>query len=177
MWCTAESSAPSDLEGLPAARARTRDPDRVADSRIRVRHWIRAGAGDGMSATEHRIKGIAGHQMKIKHITSKGHKLANDLKVFGITQHVLEVCSLLARHAVTHHRLQEIQCNREATAAELLQEKHIERRIVELVSELPEAPTGKATVKFSGDPRGYTVKIVIPGMPGNTFGGGGEYGI
>ncbi|HEX6052745.1 MAG TPA: hypothetical protein VFZ21_25945 [Gemmatimonadaceae bacterium] len=113
-------------------------------------------------------------------ITRRGHEL-NDLiaKFVGKTQRTLEICSLVARHATTHHRLQEIQCNREATAAELLQERNIEARIRKLVADLPQRSRGNSiAVKFQGDPRGYTVKLVVPGdNGGNTWGLGGEYGV
>ena len=53
-----------------------------------------------------------------------------------------------------------------------LQDKHdawldkrtgqLERRIMELVHELPTTDHGKVGVEFSGDPRGSTVILVLP---------------
>lgn len=120
-------------------------------------------------------------------ITRRGHELNKLIDKFvGTTQRTLEICSLVARHATTHHRLQEIQCNREATAAELLREKHIEDRIRKLVADLPKAKVqltrgstvASIGVEFSGDPRGFTVKLVVPGdKGGNTWGLEGRYGV
>jgi len=112
-------------------------------------------------------------------ITHRGHELNRLIAKFvGTTQRTLEICSLVARHATTHHRLQEIQCNRSASAGELLQEKRIEDRIRRLVANLPRLPIGAITVEFSGDPRGFTVKLVVPGdRGGNTWGLEGRYGV
>jgi hypothetical protein len=114
-------------------------------------------------------------------ITSRGTELARELnKHIRTTPSVLEICSLIARLARTHHRLQEEQCNRELSERELAREIRIERRIQELVGQLPPTTAGKrVTSKFNGDPRGYTVKVVVPDDPqgGNTWGRGGEYGV
>ncbi len=114
-------------------------------------------------------------------ITSRGTKLARELgSHIRTTPSVLEICSLIGRLARTHHRLQEEQCNRSLSERELAIETRIERRIQELVAQLPPTTSGKrVTPKFTGDPRGHTVRIVVPDDPhgGNTWGRGGEYGV
>ncbi len=114
-------------------------------------------------------------------ITSRGCELAAALaEHIPPTQRVFEICSLIARLASTHARLQEEQCNRGLSADELARETHIEGRIRRLVADLPPTKSGKrVTAKFSGDPRGFTVRIVVPDDPhgGNTWGLGGEYGV
>ncbi len=114
-------------------------------------------------------------------ITSRGSELASELsKHIRTTPSVLEICSLIARHARSHHRIQENQCNRELSERELIREIRIERRIQELVAQLPPTKSAKrVTAKFTGDPRGYTVRVVVPDDPhgGNTWGRGGEYGV
>lgn len=72
---------------------------------------------------------------------------------------VAATLSLIARHARTHHRLAEIACGRELTAEECRRDVRIEHRIIELAESLP----GTVRAKFSGDPRGATVKLVLPG--------------
>ena len=114
-------------------------------------------------------------------ITSRGTAFAAELaKHIRTTPRVLEICSLVASLALTHHRIQEDQCNRTLLRGEIARESRIERRIMELVAELPPTTAGKrVTAKFTGDPRGYTVRVVVPDDPhgGNTLGLGGEYGV
>lgn len=100
-------------------------------------------------------------------ITERGRKLAWRLNPFiGTTGAIERTASLIARHAVTHDRIQQRWCNEEmsdrATARLERQEAQLEQRIAKLVESLPETDTGPFTVKFEGDPRGYTVKIVTP---------------
>lgn len=97
--------------------------------------------------------------------TNRGRELARKLgPAIGTTWQINETCSLIARHARTHHRLMEIQCN-DADLYEWAEkrEEQIERRISELVADLPHTDEGPIRVKFSGDPRGATVKLVMPG--------------
>lgn len=118
-------------------------------------------------------------------ITKRGRDLARCLAPFiGESDRVPQICSLIARLARTHCRLQEISCSdHELTPAEQKREAQIEARIRQLVASLPEridSPHGKGTlsVEFQGDPRGYTVKIVVPGdRGGNTWGLDGRYGV
>lgn len=113
-------------------------------------------------------------------VTENGRKLAREISNWiEIAHDTSVICSLIARHARTHHRYMEIDCNEGLTAEQARKVDRIEARIRELVSYLPKSKVKGAglSVKFSGDPRGYTVKIVIPGAPGNTWGGNSEYGI
>lgn len=119
-------------------------------------------------------------------VTKRGLLLANQLlRFFTKRQHnqVAEICSVIARHARTHCRLQEVACSVEMT--EKQQARHdkrdeaIEARIRVLVGKLPKSKNGFPTVVFDGDPRGYTVKIGIPhaSQEGNTWGLGGLFGV
>jgi len=94
--------------------------------------------------------------------------------------------SLIARHAKSHLGVSEEQCSgprwtwNGGTSWEWSQkwedrltkrEEQLERRITALVAELGEG----WRVTFGGDPRGYTVKLHVPGEPrGNTWGGAEE---
>lgn len=75
------------------------------------------------------------------------------------------LCSL----ARAHHRLAETECNREMTTRELARQVNIRLTIREILVEY-----GIESVNFSGDPRGYTVKIHFPDGRGNTWGGDSE---
>lgn len=106
--------------------------------------------------------------------------------------------TLILRHAKTHGRLAEMSCNGHPLQSvcppqgcdlkawndrvKRAQEKHdawiekreaqIERRISELASEIG------CKANFGGDPRGYTVKLILPGGEYNTWGGKEEgYGV
>jgi hypothetical protein len=101
-------------------------------------------------------------------ITKKGLELAYKLApALGTSDAIAETCSLISRQATKHARLQEIACSVEMSPArEARHEREddaCERRIAELVSKLPETDDGPFGVKFEGDPRGYTVKMVAPG--------------
>src|SRR4249919_1848710 len=96
-------------------------------------------------------------------ITKNGDKLANKLApAIGWTNDIAETCSLICRHAATHARLAEVECNREMTLWETEQVEMIQRRMTDLVASLPETDDGPFTVYFQGDPRGATVKIEAP---------------
>lgn len=113
-------------------------------------------------------------------ITDRGRNLAKDLARYCDLRSVhVATLSTIARHAATHLRYAVAECNRELTPAEVRKVERIEARIRQLVATLPETPKGPLTVKFGGDPRGYTVKIVVPGEPhaGNTWGRDGEFGV
>lgn len=105
-------------------------------------------------------------------ITKRGKELRRALGMRSPVFSELErICSLIARHATTHTRLQELSCNRELTPNEIRRETLLEKRITNLVKELSNA-TGKSYfVKFGGDPRGYTVKLHTPDGKYNTWGG------
>lgn len=107
-------------------------------------------------------------------ITLKGVRFAWKLNPeIGTTGNIQRVCSLLHRHARTYDRIQEAWCSDEMSdrhrANVERSESAIERRITELVQHLPEPDSGPWKVVFSGDPRGYTVRLVTVD--------GREYGI
>ena len=113
-------------------------------------------------------------------ITKRGRELAKLVEPFvGGSKRVREICSLIARQAATHARLSADDCNVGMTPRQRRQEGHVEARIRKLVATLPR-PRGRAAigVEFSGDPRGFTVKLVVPGdKGGNTWGLDGRYGV
>lgn len=116
--------------------------------------------------------------------TLAGYRLAEKLNPYmGTTHQIVETCSLIARHAKTYNRIQEIWCSdemsdirREALEA---QEEKLMHRIADLVADLPHADEeyrdyddidgwasatirGPFIVQFDGDPRAYTVRLVSP---------------
>lgn len=72
----------------------------------------------------------------------------------------------LYRLAKRYHRMCEVACEREQTKQELAAEARIEARIRDAVEPF------RLAVTFQGDPRGYCVKVQIPGAS-NTWGNGG----
>lgn len=85
----------------------------------------------------------------------------------------LRPLSAVAKDAQAIHKdarrltqLAENDCNRGLDAAEDKEVTRREKRIAELLTQYG------LTANFSGDPRGYVVKIV--GLPGNTWGGDSE---
>jgi hypothetical protein len=100
--------------------------------------------------------------------TERGDKLAAKLNpMMGTTLEIRETCALIARHARTHNRYAEMWCSVELSDRETARlerrETALEARITDLVSRLPETDDGPITVRFDGDPRGHTVKLVLPG--------------
>ena len=96
---------------------------------------------------------------------------------------VAQLARLLLRHAKTHGRLAEETYNghpaqgspslpaatinrlQEKWDARIArQEKQVERRMSEIAAELG------AKIDFGGDPRGYTVKLILPSGHSNTWG-------
>ena len=76
--------------------------------------------------------------------------------------------------ASKYQKIQENGCNRSLTIDEIKDEGMIENSINKI---LAEHFTG-VTADFSGDPRGYVVKIHFPGNEYNTWGGAESgYGI
>lgn len=118
-------------------------------------------------------------------VTQRGREFAQLIAPFvglgtqGSVDFVPEICSLIARLATTHHRLAKCACNRGLTPAEERQDQRIETRIRTLVARLPRLASGKRIgVEFQGDPRGFTVQLVVPGdKGGNTWGLDGRYGV
>ena len=99
--------------------------------------------------------------------TKNGSKLAASLNpVIGSTPAISHTCSLICRLAPTYARIQEAWCNgvEESQEAALRErEAELERRIADLVANLPHTEEGPIRVGFTGDPRGATIKLVLPG--------------
>jgi hypothetical protein len=112
--------------------------------------------------------------------TKRGNELAHLLNPYiGTTEQIRRICALIARHATTHARLATAACNRELTRWEAAKETRIEARIRSLAELLPHTDNGPITVRFQEDPRGFTVKLHVPGYPqdGNTWGLDGDFGV
>ena len=75
----------------------------------------------------------------------------------------------ILRDAATHHRLCEVDCNEGLTEKQARQSDACERRILARCAELG---PGFGAV-FSGDPRGATVKLVVPSGYSDSWGGEG----
>jgi hypothetical protein len=117
-------------------------------------------------------------------ITKRGDALAHTLARFiGLTDETREVCSLICRREPEYTRIQEACCSEDMgdkrRARMERREAAIEAHVLKLVERLPNTDNGPITVKFEGDPRGYCIKLVVPGQPGagNTWGLGGEFGV
>lgn len=117
-------------------------------------------------------------------ITERGRELARLLsKYIGTTTEIQRTCSLIARLAARHCRLAERECSEEMSESEAarveLETARIEARVTALVEHLPTVDGYSMTPVFSGDPRGYTVKVRVPHRPGdgNTWGLGGDFGV
>lgn len=107
-------------------------------------------------------------------ITRKGVQFAQKLNYqIGTTGDIQRVCSLLHRHARTYDWIQEAWCNDDMSDRRRENLEHreawLEARILDLVQYLPAPDSGPWKVAFSGDPRGYTVRLVTVD--------GREYGI
>ena len=102
-------------------------------------------------------------------ITEAGRKLQEELGYFG--EHAASVCSLLHRHAVTYTKIQERWCGEEMNHAkrEALEAKEarLEAAIRALVADMP----CLTAVRFTGDPRGFCVKVFRTDGNHNTWGG------
>lgn len=80
----------------------------------------------------------------------------------------------IVRLSKSYHTLQEKACNVELNTRDMTREKNIEREITELAAQL------NLSVMFTGDPRGYCVKLIANDVKGfyNTWGGQDDgYGI
>lgn len=100
-------------------------------------------------------------------ITQRGRTLAAKLNpMMGTTDEIERTCSLIARHARTYNRMQEIWCSVEMDERQearlTRRETALERRLADLVGQLPETDDGALRVAFSGDPRGHCVKLTLP---------------
>lgn len=130
-------------------------------------------------------------------ITKKGNKLAWTLaESIGYTRFIAEICSRICRLAKTYHRLQEELCNGYGDLAWTLEkngatretvgrvvakmelardekEENIERLIKSYAESLPLVNGQHIGVKFSGDPRGCVVKLIMPDGRTDDFAGEG----
>jgi hypothetical protein len=115
-------------------------------------------------------------------ITKRGERLAWSLnRWMGTTREIQETCSLIARHGMTYGRIQEVWCSRELSDHQTRwfesREETLERQIARLVESLP-APSDESgvlapvVVEFEGDPRGWTVRLVVTDHRGARY----EYG-
>lgn len=131
-------------------------------------------------------------------ITSKGQRMAENLRRWiGDEPETLRTLSRIGRLAATHQRLAEAECSVEMTERQAARHARrveaLEATIRRLVATLPRAlavprsgapadlsePSGLVPVgvDFGGDPRGYTVKLIVPDpSAGNTWGRGGAFG-
>jgi hypothetical protein len=110
-------------------------------------------------------------------ITSRGRKLRDELnQALGsesggdyIPFERLADVSLLARRCHRHNTRQEQACSYEWACGDKWDrdEKRLEASILSLATSLP----GIVGVKFSGDPRGYTVKLLLTNGRSNNWGG------
>lgn len=103
-------------------------------------------------------------------ITKKGRELAWKLNpAIGTTSAIEETCSLIARHATTHHAYTEMGCNSppdgwEDRWTEMIDERldQLEARITRLIEDLPHTDDGPFGPYFQHDPRGCTVGLTAP---------------
>jgi len=95
--------------------------------------------------------------------------MARDRETFFATMGELGMCDAhiraLLRWSATHNRLQVEECNRELTAKEQRKEKRAEEVIATICRNYQIRPV------FGGDPRGHTVKLLLPNGKYNTWGG------
>ncbi len=78
--------------------------------------------------------------------------------------YVASLCTTLVKLGRSHRRLQEADCNYGLTPRQQARERNIEEQIRQLCQ-----PHGITPV-FQGDPRGTTVKLVVPSGATNDFG-------
>lgn len=70
----------------------------------------------------------------------------------------------LMRYGASIKAFAEIACNRELTHKEILREENLFAKVIQILAPIDCEP------KFSGDPRGATVKIVVPDGYTNDWG-------
>lgn len=118
--------------------------------------------------------------------TAKGERLALDLYKLGGGKpwDTDGLCSLIARHAARYTRLSEEACSGprwswdyagDWTSVISVDEWQLQntadlarfgRLIARAVAELPPTEYGPVEVELGGDPRGYTVRLLVPTAPG-----------
>lgn len=90
--------------------------------------------------------------------------------VFAMAKHsnaTLHDCQRIMRYAVTYHRFAEECCNRELSIAERDKWGRVQFRIMDLCGSFG------AKAKCQNDPRGTTVKVVVPDGYTNDWGNEG----
>lgn len=70
----------------------------------------------------------------------------------------------LLRYGATLHRLAETECNRQITEAEIRKQERVQMDVIAILAELD------CKAILHGDPRGCTVKIVVPDGYTNDWG-------
>ena len=88
-----------------------------------------------------------------------------ELNGIGMKPHAI---GEVIRRARRHNRMAGTACNRNLSDREKSADKTNEDRIMALIRE---NAVDKVPVKFGGDPRGYTVKVMLPNGHSNTWGG------
>lgn len=109
-------------------------------------------------------------------ITKRGREIFSDMNKAGmdlwsyqdpeqVTDALIAV-SLIARHAKTYRRLQEIQCGDGVHSGEwvnkhwdwiIKRESQVEHRLMSLAKDLP----SNVTLVLEGDPRGYVMVFIV----------------
>lgn len=106
-------------------------------------------------------------------ITKDGRLLAQALSNAEDGLVLPSICSELVRLAKRHHRIQERWCSEDMSGTPGLterverQEAQLEEQIRDVAKQIP----GVRAVKFTGDPRGYTVRLMLRSKKSNTWGG------
>jgi hypothetical protein len=156
----------------------------------------RADLSDDLKAT---MRTELAHRAKVRAIqariatgpvyltTTTGTALALQIERYfapGAAFDLRQLCALLARLAPAYHRIQELRCNEPMTERQERRidrlEGSIEARARAIVDAFPPLASGKRLgLTFTGDPRGFTIRVVVPDAPheGNTWGRGGEFGV
>ena len=79
---------------------------------------------------------------------------------------VAAACEALIRQAHALDRLNEVECNRGLTPGETARQERLEKRVREIAADLG------LSVKFNSDPRGASVRLLLPCTKRyNTWGG------
>lgn len=99
--------------------------------------------------------------------TVRGKALADKVgRYLGFTNEITSLCSGITRNARAYNTIQEAWCCVEMSARQTrrteAREAALEARIADLVGSLPATDDGPFTVRFQGDPRGWTVRLIHP---------------
>lgn len=97
-------------------------------------------------------------------MTVRGKLLAGQLAQYiGYSDYIVDICSLIARHARTLENDAVSVCNDANADQDKLDRRwdSLTARISGLVSQLPESDGGRIVAEFQGDPRGCVVSLVV----------------